>query len=148
MDNDRVVDTVSHLVDPELPVVRVQPQLPVVIEPIDSSGDDLQDDYELARKHLRETVERASEALSGILQVAKESDHPRAFEVAGQLLNVVGEAAKNLMELQKRKRDMTGETPQTSTGDTNIENAVFVGTTQELAEIMRRPSRERLPNVE
>ena len=127
----------SHLVNPSLPITVAKDATAVaVIETVDT-GDDVQDDYELARQTLRETVTKASKALDGILSVAESSDHPRAFEVAGQLLKVVGDAAKDLLDLQAKRAALTGEAPAAS-GDTNIENAVFVGTTAELQEILKR----------
>lgn len=130
-------DDVSHLVDRSIvPVVSESAEvvIPEKVEII--SGNDIQDDYELARKTLRELVQTAKDTLDGIVNVAKSSEHPRAFEVAAQLITAVREASKDLLELQKKKAEVSGESPEV--GDTNINNAVFVGSTAEFQELLKK----------
>jgi len=130
-------DDVSHIINKPLPieVVPQEPQLPAVIEQ-PSSGDEVQDDYELARATIRDLVTKSSEALDGIMNLAKTSEHPRAYEVLGQMIKTVGESAKELLAVHKQRQEVTGEAPE-SGGDTHIDNAIFVGSTNELQALIR-----------
>lgn len=131
-------DDITHIINKPLPIdVTVQDSnLPAVI-PEASSGDDIQDDYELARRTIRDLVSKSNEALDGILNLAKTSEHPRAYEVLGQMIKTVSDTAKDLLEVQKQKQGVTGETPETNSGDTHIDNAIFVGSTNELQALIK-----------
>jgi hypothetical protein len=96
----------------------------------------LEDDAAHARETLRNLIDKGNEAIDGILHIAKNSDHPRAYEVAGQLIKTVSDTAKDLLEVQKRKKDLEKEDkPKIQT-----QNNLFVGSTHELLKAMKQAS--------
>ena len=93
-----------------------------------------EDDFKYSRENLYHIIERGQDALSGILQVAKETDHPRAYEVAGQLLKTNAENTEKLVNLQTTKKKLRDiEQPQRVTNN----NTLFVGSTKELQQIIK-----------
>ena len=92
-------------------------------------------DYEYSRGNLYSLIEKGQEALNGILEVAQGSDHPRAYEVAGQLIKSVSDATDKLMDLQKKLKDVNKEEEQK--GPSTVNNALFVGSTSELSKILK-----------
>jgi len=104
---------------------------PVAIIP---EGDDVETDFETGRGELYRLLEKGNEAIDGILSLAKEGEHPRAYEVAGQLIKTQSELAQNLLDLQdklKKIKDVKGEGPK------NVTNALFVGSTTELQKMIK-----------
>jgi hypothetical protein len=98
--------------------------------------DQLQKDYEYTRGNLYSLVEKGQEAINGILELAQESDSPRAYEVAGQLIKNVGDVTDKLLDLQKKMKDINKEEKGvTPTSVTN--NAVFFGSTAELQKFLK-----------
>ena len=79
------------------------------IEKIKDSTEDVKKDYEYTRGNLYSIIEKGQEALNGILELAQESEMPRAYEVAGQLIKNVADATDKLMELQKKLKDVEEE---------------------------------------
>ena len=79
-------------------------------------------------------IEKGQEAVNGILELAQESEMPRAYEVAGQLIKSISDATDKLMDLQKKLKDIEEETPK---GPTNVTNALFVGSTAELQKLLK-----------
>jgi hypothetical protein len=90
---------------------------------------DIDSDFEFARKNIRELAEKGKVAVDNILQVASATDHPRAYEVAANLLKSMADINKDLIELQKKKRDLT---PQKDQPQITVDKAVFVGSTSDL----------------
>ena len=90
------------------------------------------DDFKYSRENLYHIIERGQDALDGILQVAKETDHPRAYEVAGQLLKTNADNAEKLVNLQTTKKKVTEVS-----GPKNVTNALFVGSTAELQKLIK-----------
>ena len=97
--------------------------------------DDITRDYEYTRGNLYSIIEKGQEAIDGILEIAQESEMPRAYEVAGQLIKSVSDATDKLIDLQKKLKDVNEE--QTSKGPTNVTNALFVGSTADLAKLIK-----------
>ena len=93
--------------------------------------DQVADDAEFARQNLRDLIEKGSDAADHIIAVAKQSDHPRAFEVVAGMLKNLSDMNKDLLEIQKRKQDLQPKTTN-NTQNLNIDKAVFVGSTAEL----------------
>ena len=93
--------------------------------------DQVADDAEFARQNLRELIEKGSDAADHIISVAKQSDHPRAFEVVAGMLKNLSDMNKDLLEIQKRKQDLQPKMTN-NTQNLNIDKAVFVGSTAEL----------------
>ena len=94
-----------------------------------------QDDFEYSRGQLYNLVEKGQEAIDGIMDVCQDSQHPRAYEVAGQLIKSVGAVTDKLLDLQKKMKDI--EKPQKS-GPNTVNNALFVGSTSELQKILKK----------
>lgn len=99
-----------------------------------STSNDLKKDYEYTRGNLYSIIEKGQEALNGILELAQESEMPRAYEVAGQLIKNVADATDKLIDLQKKLKDID---EQKIKGPTNVTNALFVGSTAELSKLLK-----------
>ena len=97
--------------------------------------DDITKDYEYTRGNLYSIIEKGQEAINGILELAQESEMPRAYEVAGQLIKSVSDATDKLMDLQKKLKDVNEE--QQSKGPNTVNNALFVGSTAELQKLLK-----------
>jgi hypothetical protein len=104
------------------------------VESIASVSNDLKKDYEYTRGNLYSIIEKGQEALNGILELAQESEMPRAYEVAGQLIKNVADATDKLIDLQKKLKDID---EQKVKGPTNVTNALFVGSTAELSKLLK-----------
>ena len=95
---------------------------------------DVERDYEYQRQNFYNLVERGTDAVEGILELAKESDHPRAYEVAGNLIKQVAEVTEKLGDLQEKMRKLK-EVPNNA--PKNVTNALFVGSTAELQKMLK-----------
>ena len=123
--------------DKELGVLEkiVPTSLPKIIpNTIEVSEDDIEDDYKYQRDNFYNLVEKGSAAIDGILELAKESEHPRTYEVAGQLIKNVAEVTEKLGDLQEKMRRLK-EVP--SNAPKNVTNALFVGSTKELQKMLK-----------
>ena len=96
---------------------------------------EIEKDYEYTRGNLYSIIEKGQEAINGILELAQESEMPRAYEVAGQLIKSVSDATDKLMDLQKKLKDVEEETKQK--GPSTVNNALFVGSTAELQKLLK-----------
>ena len=103
--------------------------------PVDRDKTDIRNDYEYTRGNLYSIIEKGQEAINGILELAQESEMPRAYEVAGQLVKSVSDATDKLMDLQKKLKEVEEETVQK--GPNTVNNALFVGSTNELAKMLK-----------
>jgi len=115
-------------------IVKNDVEEPEIIKKIKSEKNDIQKDYEYTRGNLYSLIEKGQEAINGILELAQESEMPRAYEVAGQLIKNVSDATDKLMDLQKKLKDIEDEKPK---GPTNVTNALFVGSTAELQKLLK-----------
>ena len=123
--------------DKELGVLEkiVPTSLPKIIpNTIEISEDDIEDDYKYQRDNFYNLVEKGSAAIDGILELAKESEHPRTYEVAGQLIKNVAEVTEKLGDLQEKMRRLK-EVPNNA--PKNVTNALFVGSTMELQKMLK-----------
>ena len=129
--------------DKELGVIEkiVPTTIPEIISIIPNttevSEDDIEDDYKYQRDNFYNLVEKGSAAIDGILELAKESEHPRTYEVAGQLIKNVAEVTEKLGDLQEKMRKLK-EVP--SNAPKNVTNALFVGSTKELQKMLKDKS--------
>ena len=101
---------------------------------IQSNEDDIENDYKYQRENFYGLVERGQDAIDGILELAKEGEHPRAYEVAGNLIKQVAEVTEKLGDLQEKMRKLK-EVPNTA--PKNVTNALFVGSTAELQKMLK-----------
>ena len=105
------------------------------IDKIKAVADDIKKDYDYTRGNLYSIIEKGQEALNGVLELAQESEQPRAYEVAGQLIKSVSDATDKLMDLQKKLKDV--EEDKAVKGPSTVNNALFVGSTAELAKMLK-----------
>ena len=105
------------------------------IDKIKAVADDIKKDYDYTRGNLYSIIEKGQEALNGVLELAQESEQPRAYEVAGQLIKSVYDATDKLMDLQKKLKDV--EEDKVVKGPSTVNNALFVGSTAELAKMLK-----------
>ena len=103
-------------------------------KPIEMTGEDIDDDYKYQRDNFYNLVEKGSAAIEGILELAKEGEHPRAYEVAGNLIKQVAEVTEKLGDLQEKMRRLK-EVPNTA--PKSVTNALFVGSTAELQKMIK-----------
>lgn len=97
--------------------------------------DDITKDYEYTRGNLYSLIEKGQEAINGILDLAQQTDAPRAYEVAGQLIKNVADATDKLLDLQKKLKDID-ETK--NIGPTTVNNALYVGSTSDLLKLIKQ----------
>ena len=105
---------------------------PVVVSVENNTIDD---DAEYARQNLKTLIQKGNDAADHIVEIAKQSEHPRAFEVAAGLLKNLADMNKDLLEIQKRKQDL--QPKQTTQQNINVDKAVFIGSTSELIKQLR-----------
>ena len=111
------------------PVERKEGELELAIEK------DINTDYDYSRESYYNLIEKGQEAIQGILDIAKEGQHPRAYEVAGQLIGQVATTVDKLQDLQKKLKDLK-ELPKSASPQ--IKNALFVGSTAELQKMLKK----------
>ena len=97
-------------------------------------SENIETDYRYARENLYGLVERGQDAIEGILQLSKETEHPRAYEVAGQLIKTVGETAEKLIDLQQKLKKLEDEEQKVGTQH----NHLYVGSTSELQKFLKK----------
>ena len=125
-----------------LGVSEPTPKEVVVSEPVPRPSDELDDvdaDYKYQRDNFYNLIEKGQNAIEGILNVAKESDHPRGYEVAGNLIKQVAEVTEKLGDLQEKMKKLK-EVPNSA--PKNVTNALFVGSTAELQKMLKGKSDE------
>ena len=126
-------------IDKELGVIdkivpKIIPDNSEVVPYQAESGDDIENDYKYQRENFYNLVEKGSSAIDGILELAKESEHPRTYEVAGNLIKQVAEVTEKLGDLQEKMRKLK-EVPNNA--PKNVTNALFVGSTKELQTMIK-----------
>ena len=115
-----------------VPTTEIKPDPPARIIPKTGKDDDI--DYNYARENYYNLIERNQDAVEEMLEIAKQSEHPRAFEVVGQLIKSGLDANKELMTLHKTKKELSIEKGGHTT---TVNNAVFVGSTAELQKLLK-----------
>ena len=126
---DKTFNVTPEVVEEKKSIERVNPA------PDRLTKDDITRDYEYTRGNLYSIIEKGQEAIDGILELAQESEMPRAYEVAGQLIKSVSDATDKLMDLQKKLKDVNKE--EEAKGPSTVNNALFVGSTSELSKILK-----------
>ena len=106
----------------------------VIVKRPSDNFEDVDADYKYQRENFYNLVERGQDAIEGILEIAKESEHPRTYEVAGNLIKQVAEVTEKLGELQEKMKRLK-EVPNTA--PKNVTNALFVGSTAELQKMLK-----------
>ena len=124
---DKAFNITPEVIEEEKAAVGIQ-------KPDRLTKDDITKDYEYTRGNLYSIIEKGQEAINGILEIAQESEMPRAYEVAGQLIKSVSDATDKLLDLQKKIKEVNEEEKK---GPTNVTNALFVGSTADLAKLIK-----------
>ena len=109
------------------------------LKPVDKSDETVDNDFKYARENLYNIIERGSDALNTLVDVANQSQHPRAFEVVGQLVKTLSDTNKDLLELQKKVKVIKKDIPDQPQ---NVTNALFVGNTSELQKMINKRNNE------
>lgn len=130
----------SSSVDVEIIQGTKKPDIEKKEKVIDDNINDIKKDYEYTRSKLYSIIEKGQRAIDGILDLAQETETPRAYEVAGQLIKNVSDATDKLMELQKKLKDVESSDEK---GPTNVTNALFVGSTAELSKLLKNQKEDK-----
>ena len=131
MTQDTRIDEILEITS-LVPTTELKPEPPARIIPKSGKDDDI--DYNYARENYYNLIERNQDAIEEMLEIAKQSEHPRAFEVVGQLIKSGLDANKELMGLHKTKKELSIEKGGHTT---TVNNAVFVGSTAELQKLLK-----------
>ena len=132
--NSKIDKELGVVQEQEIPWDADENQIIPYIPPL-SDEDDIENDYKYQRENFYNLVERGSDAIEGILELAKEGEHPRAYEVAGNLIKQVAEVTEKLGDLQEKMRRLK-EVPDNA--PKNVTNALFVGSTAELQKMLKK----------
>jgi hypothetical protein len=128
-----ILDNVLGITDVvETATREVTPPRPVIVP--ETNEQDTDNDYKYQRENFYQLVERGQDAIDGILDLAREGEHPRAYEVAGNLIKQVADVTEKLGDLQAKMKKLK-EVP--NQGPKNVTNALFVGSTAELQKMLK-----------
>ena len=130
---DHSVNEILGIVDKNYVAQVVHPK-PVTVIPRPNAPEDMDSDYKYSRENFYNLIERGQDAIDGILEIAKEGEHPRAYEVVGQLIKNVSEVTEKLADLQDKMKKLK-EVPET--GPKHVTNALYVGSTAELQKLLK-----------
>lgn len=119
-----------------VPVVSDEKDKPITIH----QSSEENPDAHYSRANYYNLIEKGNEALDGILEVARESQHPRAYEVAANMIKNLSDVTEKLMILQKQQKDLVPKEQQAQTQNINVDKAVFVGSTAELLKQLKNES--------
>jgi len=133
----KLEDKVNEIlgIEKSLPTTTEKILTPPIVRTEDKSKTDIDNDYTYSRDSYYNLIEKGQEAIDGILEIAKEGQHPRAYEVAGQLITNVAQTIDKLQDLQKKLKDLK-DLPKTA--NQTIKNALFVGSTAELQKMLKK----------
>tara|TARA_B100000676_G_scaffold303791_1_gene354881 strand:+ start:122 stop:523 length:402 start_codon:yes stop_codon:yes gene_type:complete len=130
--NDKVDQKLNDIMGIESTIKKETAE---VIKKVPARTDNVETDYRYARENLYNLVERGQDAIDGILELSRETEHPRAYEVAGQLIKTVADTAEKLIDLQKKVKDVESE-EQKRIGTQH--NHLYVGSTSELQKFLKK----------
>lgn len=128
-------ENLSKIFNTDLPEQKAN--LPAVAH---SGDDDQEDDYQLARRTMRNIIQKSDGTLDDILELARSTEHPRAYEVAGQLIKTMSEVSKDLLALHAQRKDLKPIEEQPKIGQQN--NIVFAGSTQDLLRMLQNNNKD------
>jgi len=134
-----VTDNLNNIFDVESELVDDEPKSlvrSIIEERVEGLPDDISQDYKFARDNLYDVIEKGTFALDNLLHLAKASEHPRAFEVVSQLTKTLVEANKDLLDIQKKVKELRQEESAEPQSQIGITNALFVGSTNDLQKLI------------
>lgn len=129
---DKQFDAIDKALDVKAEIIEKSKEPKAIVKP----DDDPEKDYEYSRAQLYTLIDKGQEAVDGILELAQDSQHPRAFEVAGQLIKSVGDVTDKLIDLQKKMKDL--EKPQGGQSPKTVNNTMFIGSTADLQKMLKQ----------
>ena len=129
-------DSIDKALDVKGEIVKEKRKIAKAIK---DAKDDPRQDYEYSRSQLYNLVEKGQEAVNGILDVCQDSQHPRAYEVAGQLIKHVADTTDKLVDLQKKMKALDED----QSGPKNVTNAMFVGSTSDLQKMLKQMGKDK-----
>ena len=129
---DKQFDAIDKALDVKAEIVEKSKEPKAIVKP----DDDPEKGYEYSRAQLYTLIDKGQEAVDGILELAQDSQHPRAFEVAGQLIKSVGDVTDKLIDLQKKMKDL--EKPQGCQSPKTVNNTMFIGSTADLQKMLKQ----------
>jgi len=135
MNNDNRIDEILEITS-LVPSSEIKPESSARVIPQNGKDDDI--DYNYTRGNYYNLIERNQDAVEEMLEIAKQSEHARSFEVVGQLIRAGLEANDALMSLHKTKKELSAE----KSGPTQVTNALFVGSTAELQKLLKSKLKE------
>ena len=127
-------------ITPASNAVSVKTEKSITIQPTDSGDEQIKNDFEYARKNMYDIIEQGHEAIAKLMDIADQSQHPRAYEVIANLIKTMAETNKDLLGLTRQKKELITkeETPQQQ----QVTNNLFVGSTAELQSMLQKKSEE------
>jgi len=128
----KVDQKLDELLDIQGEIVEAEKSLPSILQNKDKSKEQ-NSDYKYSREVFYGLVERGQDAIEGILDIAKESEHPRVYEVAGQLIKTVGETTEKLIDLQAKMKELDEDNSLPN----KVQNNLFVGSSSELQRLLK-----------
>ena len=130
-----ILDNVLGIAEPEVMAVKdISPPKQVIVPKTTMDEQDIDNDYKYQRENFYNLIERGQDAIDGILDLARESEHPRTYEVAGNLIKQVAEVTEKLGDLQGKMKKLK-EVPNSA--QQNVTNALFVGSTAERQKMLK-----------
>jgi hypothetical protein len=135
-----LTDNMNEILGIEGDLILDDPKAPIVVPKSKDQSKDIQTDYEYARSNLYQVIEKGSYALDSLLELAKASEHPRAFEVVGQLTKTLVDANKDLLAIQKQVKELKKEEQQVDDPKQITNNNLFVGSTADLLKMIKDES--------
>ena len=130
--------------EPTKEIVKAKEIKPPVPRMEDAKKPDVDNDYKYSRENYYNLIERGQEAIEGILDIAREGQAPRAYEVAGALIKNVADTVDKLQDLQKKLKDLK-DLPKTA--NPQIKNALFIGSTAELQKMLKKDEDTKVKDI-
>ena len=130
----KVDQKLDELLDIQGEIIEVEKNLPILSKSEHSKQEEQNSDYKYSREVFYSLVERGQDAIEGILDIARESEHPRVYEVAGQLIKTVGETTEKLIDLQAKVKELDKD----DTMPDKVQNNLFVGSSTELQRLLKQ----------
>ena len=132
--DEAISDALGIQQDIKQEIIDPKPLPERALTTLDARSDEVDIDYKYSRENFYNLIERGQDAITGILDLAKEQEHPRTYEVAGQLIKTVSEVTERLADLQEKMQKLK-EVPDK--GPKNVTNALFIGSTKELQALIK-----------
>ena len=130
----KVDQKLDELLDIQGEIIEVEKNLPILSKSKHSKQEEQNSDYKYSREVFYGLVERGQDAIEGILDIARESEHPRVYEVAGQLIKTVGETTEKLIDLQAKVKELDKDDSMPD----KVQNNLFVGSSTELQRLLKQ----------